>query len=91
MGGDCIVYTGNVSTKTADITTVKLMFNSVISTPNARFMVGDIKDFYLGTDMEEYEYACIPLSLIPQLIIDLYGLKHKIVDGYVHAKCRKGM
>jgi hypothetical protein len=91
MGGDHIVYTGDVSTKTADITTAKLMFNSVISTPNARFMVGNIKDFYLGTDMEEYECARIPLSLIPQSIIDLYNLKHKIVDGYVYAECRKGM
>jgi hypothetical protein len=91
MGGDHIVYTGDVSTKTADITTAKLMFNSVISTPNARFMVGNIKDFYLGTDMEEYECARIPLSLIPQSIIDLYDLKDKIVDGYVYAECRKGM
>jgi hypothetical protein len=91
MGGDRIVYTSNVSTKTANLTTAKLMFDSVISTPKACFMVGDLKDFYLGTKMEEYEYACIPLYLIPPLIISRYDLKAKIVDGHVYAECRKGM
>jgi hypothetical protein len=48
-GGDRIDYAGGVNTKTADLTTVKLVNNSVISTPNARFMTGDLNDFYLNT------------------------------------------
>jgi ribosomal protein L25 (general stress protein Ctc) len=47
-GGDRVVYDGNVSTPTADIISVKCLFNSVISTPDARFMSIDIKDFYLN-------------------------------------------
>jgi hypothetical protein len=38
VGGDRIDYPGEVSTKTASLTTAKLLFNSVISTPGAKFM-----------------------------------------------------
>jgi hypothetical protein len=54
-GGDRIDYPGNKTTKTADITTAKLLFNSVVSTPNAKFMTIDLKDFYLCSDLPEYE------------------------------------
>ena len=37
-GGDRVIYTGNVTTKTADLTTAKCLFNSTISTPGGRFM-----------------------------------------------------
>jgi hypothetical protein len=53
-------------------------------------MTGDSKDFYLGTDLEDYEYARIPVHLIPDHIIDLYDLKDKIVNGHVYAEARKG-
>ncbi len=47
MGGNFINYPDGCGTPTADLLTVKLMFNSVISMPNAKFMTIDIKDFYL--------------------------------------------
>lgn len=52
IGGDRINYPGNTSTKTADMTTVKIQVNSTISTRDARFMTGDLKDFYLGTPLD---------------------------------------
>jgi hypothetical protein len=57
VDGNLIEYPGDVSTKNADLCTAKLLFNSVISTPDARFMTGDLKDFYLGIPMERYEHA----------------------------------
>ena len=36
VGGDRINYPGEVATPTADLLTVKLMMNSVISTTNAQ-------------------------------------------------------
>ena len=51
VGGDKVDYPGAVTTKCADLTTAKIMFNSVISTENARFCTMDIKDFYLNTPM----------------------------------------
>jgi hypothetical protein len=91
IGGDRIAYPGNTSTKTADMTTVKTLINSTISTKDARFMTGDLKDFYLGTPLDRFEYIRIPLSFIPQAIIDLYNLNDIAVDGYVWAEVRKGM
>ena len=52
MGGDRINYPGDCGTPTADILTVKLLLNSVISTQHAKFMTIDIKDFYLMTSMD---------------------------------------
>ncbi len=56
MGGNPINYPDDCGTPTADLLTVKLLLNSIISTPNAKFMSIDIKDFYLCTPMARYEY-----------------------------------
>jgi hypothetical protein len=45
FGGDQIEYPGEKSTRTAGLTTTKILINSVISTPNAKFLVIDIKNF----------------------------------------------
>ena len=71
--------------------TVKTMVNSVISTPDARFMTGDLRNFYLGTPLDRYKYIRIPLKLIPQCIRDLYKLDEIAVTGYVWAEVRRGM
>ena len=90
-GGDRIEFPGDVSTKTADIVTVKVLLNSVISTPGARFMTGDLKDFYLGTPMERFEYMRISVKIIPRHIYDLYKLKDLTTDGFVFVEIRRGM
>ena len=74
VGGDRVDYPGEVSTKTSDLITAKLLFNSVISTPGSKFMSLDIKDFYLNNELPRKEYARIHLSLIPQDIIEQYNL-----------------
>ena len=66
VGGDSINYPGNVTTRGADMTTIKLLFNSVVSTPNARFITADIKNFYQNTEMERPKYTKIKINLIPQ-------------------------
>jgi hypothetical protein len=90
-GGDRINYPGNKTTKTAEMTTAKLMFNSVISTPGARFMGIDLKYFYLCSNLPEYEYVQIPIHLIPDAIMTLYALQDKVSNGYVYTEVRKGM
>jgi hypothetical protein len=70
---------------------VKLLFNSVISTPNTGLAVFDLKDFYLGTYMERYEYMRIPLSAIPQSIIEQYALLKYVHNGHVLVEISKGM
>jgi hypothetical protein len=91
VGGNLIDYPYYVSTPTADITTAKIVFNSVVSTPNAKFMGLNIKDFYLKTEMEHYEYMQLPIDIIPQEIIDQYQLLPLVHNGYVYIEIRKGM
>jgi hypothetical protein len=49
VGGDQIEYPGDKSSRTAGLTTAKILINSVISTPSAKFLVIDINNFYLST------------------------------------------
>ena len=90
-GGDQVAYIGDCSTKTANLTTAKCLFNSVVSTPQAKFMTMDIKDFYLNTPMELYEYLRIPVKYIPETIMKQYKLHEKVHKGYVYVEVRKGM
>jgi hypothetical protein len=80
-----------VSTPTADTTTAKLVINSTISTPNARYMCGDIKNFYLGTPMARYKYMRLPITIIPQEIIDEYNLLDIVHNGFIYMEIRRGM
>jgi len=56
VGGNRIKYPGEVGTPTAEMLLVKILLNSVVSTRGAKFMSIDIKNFYLVTPMERYEY-----------------------------------
>ena len=51
-GGNLIKYAGEITTRTANLTTAKMLWNSVISTDGAQFMGLGIGDFYLDTPME---------------------------------------
>ena len=84
MGGNLINYPNDCGTPTADLLTVKLLLNSVISTDNAKFMTINIKDFYLMMPMKRYEYFQMKLDLFPQDIINKYKLHDKVdADGNV--------
>jgi hypothetical protein len=91
VGGDQVNCPGNVSTKTADITTAKILINSVLSTPNAKLVTSDLKDFYLGAPMDRYEHMQIPLHMLPDDIMDLYELHDLVHNGCVCVEIRKGM
>ncbi len=55
-GGNLINYPGELSTRTADLTTLKLMWNSVLSTAGAKYMCLDIKNFYLTAPLDRFKY-----------------------------------
>jgi hypothetical protein len=92
MEGNLVSYPDDFGTPTVDLLTVKLLFNSIISTDNAKFMTIDIKDFYLMTPMKRYEYFCIKINLFPQDIINGYNL-HDNMDANRNMFCqvRHGM
>ena len=56
VGGNLIVYPNDCGTPTVNLLTVKLLLNSIISSPGAKFLTIDIKNFYLNTPMKRFEY-----------------------------------
>jgi hypothetical protein len=68
VGGNLITYKGSTSTRTADLTKSKLLWNSVLSTEGSKYMCLDIKNFYLMAALDYYEYMKIPLALFPEWI-----------------------
>ena len=71
--------------------TAKLMWNSVISTPGARYAGMDIKNIYLGTPMDDYEYMKMPLKMFPEHVRKQYNLLEHEKGGYVYLKIRRAI
>ena len=91
VGGNLIHFPGDVTTPTADLITSKIIFNSVLSTKNAKFMCADISNFYLNDPMDRYEYTKLPLDIIPEKIIQQYNLINLEYKGFVYMEIQKGM
>ena len=91
-GGNLITdYPGEVTTRTADLTTAKILWNSVISTEDARFMGIDIKSFFITATLDRYEYMKMPLDIFPRHIRDQYDLDRKAKNGYVYLEIRRAI
>jgi hypothetical protein len=71
-------------TKTANLTTSKLMWNSVLSTKGAKYMCLVIKIFYLTAPLNQFEYMKIPLSLFPSWAKEQYNLDRLAKNGFVY-------
>ncbi len=52
IGGNLIDYPCELTTRTADMVSTKIMWNRVISTPGAKFSGADIKNMYLETPLD---------------------------------------
>ncbi len=90
--GDRVHYPFDAGTPTANLLTVKLLINSVISTPGAKFFTMDIKNFYLCTPMARYEYMRLKLADMPEDVIKYYHLRDIATpDGYVYCEICLGI
>ena len=91
VGDNKLSYEGPVSTPTAYLTTAKLHWSSVMSTPDGKYLIVDFKNFYLNNIMNKAQYLKIALNILPQDIIDKYDLLRKQCDGYIYVRIEKGM
>ena len=66
VSGNNIKYHGDVGTPASPLATAKLLFNSVLSRPSAKFMTIDLANFYLMTLMKDHEHLRIKLKHIHQ-------------------------
>ena len=76
------MYTGKTLTETADIETVKIHTNQIISSPCARCCALIIHNMYLNTILPTPEYIRIHISMIP----DDIRIEYCINDDYVDTK-----
>ena len=87
-----INYPGAVATPTAEMLVAKILFNSVISTKNAKFMTINISNFYLNSPLPRPEFVEIKINIIPEVIIKEYKLCAKVTPhGYIYIMATKGM
>ena len=54
------------------------MWNSVISNLVARYACADVKNFFLMTPLDRFEYMRMRIGLIPQELMYLYDLGKKV-------------
>ena len=92
VGEDRLTCSWNCSPPMVDMITVKLLLNSIVSTPGAKFMSIDIKNFYLHTPMPRYEYMRLKLSDLPDYVIHHYNLENIVTKyGYIYMQIHPGM
>ena len=87
--GNVIDYPRESTTRTADLTTAKILWNSVLSIKNAKFMCINIKSIYLGTLLDCFQYMKIPLALFPEHIIHQYDLTKHLLNTFVYVETQK--
>jgi hypothetical protein len=91
-GGNLINYPGELSMRTANLTTSKLMWNSLLSSEGAKYMCLDIKNFYLLAPLDQfYEYMKMSLTLFPEWIIEQYKLQMHAHNGFVYLEMRRAV
>ena len=88
-GGHLIACPDELTTRTADLTCSKILWNSVLGTGDAKHAVPDIANFYLGTPLDRYEYMKMPIDFPPPHIKQQYDLESKVYKRYVWLETRK--
>ncbi len=89
VGRNLIKYPFELTTCTADMLLSKIMWNSIISTPDAQFAGANIKNVYLKTPLDRYEYMRMPLDLFPDDIVNHYNLRRKAKNNLSTWKYKK--
>ena len=93
FGGNNTFIAIGCGSPTANLLTLKLLLNSFISAPGAKFLESDLKDFYLNTPMKILEFlVCMKLDNFPDDVIKEYNPMENIdAKGFVILRVEKGM
>jgi hypothetical protein len=88
IGGDRIDYPYSTTAITAELESIKILLNAMIS-DNAAFSTVDLEDFYLGTPLPYPEYIRIPVTFIPKKILQFYVLEPFLLKGALYCMVLK--
>ena len=69
---------------------IKLILNSVLSRPVAKFACFNVKHFYLASPMDRSEYARINTKEIPKELIKEYNLLPMVHNGWIYFEIVRG-
>jgi hypothetical protein len=69
----------------------KLLWNSMLSMPRAKYMTLDIKNFYFFAPLDRFKYMHIPFALFSPWIVKQYALKHKVLNGHIYLEMRRAV
>jgi hypothetical protein len=86
--GNLINYPGKLTIQTANITTAKLHWNSILLTPKAKYMCLVIVNFYLTATLDQYECMKMLITLFPPWVIKQYDPHSKVVKGFIYLQMR---
>ncbi len=89
--GNLINYPGELSTQTADLTTSKLMWSSILSTVDAKYMCLDSKNFYLTVLLDRFEYMKMSILLFPDWIVQQYVLHKHVHNNFIYIEMRRAV
>ena len=70
FGGNNLQIDMDFGTQTASLLMIKILLNSIISTPGAEFLGFNLKDLYLNTPMNRPDFLRIKLSNFPEDVIE---------------------
>ncbi len=82
-GGNLIKYPGKLLTRTADLTTSKLIWNSVLI-KDAWYMWMDIKNLYLSAPIDRNKCIWMLFALFPEWIWTQYILDNLELNGFIY-------
>ena len=79
----------DVTTRTANLTTPKILWNSVLSTARSKYICIDIKNSYLCAPMDGYDYMLMKLTYFLEHVQQQYNLRPHAKNGYVYLKIQR--
>ena len=88
-GGHSIAYLDKLTTRTADLATSKILWNSMASTKGSTFAGADIKNFHLRTPLDRYKYMQMDFKKSPLHIVKQYDLNAKAKGGILYLEIRR--
>ena len=88
-GRNLIEYPGELTTRTADLNTTNIVWNSVVSTAGARYTCLDVSDFYFETPTSRFKYIKMPLPMFPSWTQKQYNLDANTLNGFAYWEISK--
>ena len=78
-------YYSDITIHTSSTKIIKIYWNSVVSTPGAKYYTENISNMYFMSLLPDPEYVRFKYDLIPPCIVAHYSLNVLVLDRYFHA------